>query len=188
MATYGTIPTSPTSPSSIPNNLNYITHATQTIKDGLGTRHPWNLMFNLHSFNVPSEIPSALSRIRYNVSFFCMNYAIVVLLTLFLSLLWRPISLIVFTLVMAAWLYLYFLRDQPLVLFGRIVDDHVVLVFMALVTVALLLLTHASVNILVGVSVGVVVMVVHATYRKVDDLYLDEEEGLVNTVVDAATS
>ncbi|OIW11849.1 hypothetical protein TanjilG_31599 [Lupinus angustifolius] len=179
MTTYGTISTSPNNKNN--NNLEYISRARQTIKAGLGTRRPWKLMFNHRSFNVPTAVTAAVSRLRFNLSYFRMNYATVALFILFLSLLWHPISLIVFILIMAAWLFLYFLRDQPLVLVGHVVDDRVVLVVMAVITVVVLLLTHATVNIMVAVSVGVVVVVVHAVFRKTENLYLDEEEeGLLN--------
>ncbi|XP_027337312.1 PRA1 family protein F3-like [Abrus precatorius] len=176
--TYGTIPTSP------PPNLEYISRAKQRIKAGLGTRRPWKTLFNLRSLKIPaSGIPEAVSRVRVNVSYFRMNYAMVVLLILFLSLLWHPISLIVFLLLMAAWLFLYFLRDEPLVLLGRFVDDRLVLMVMAVLTVAVLLLTDATVNIVVAVVVGVAVVVAHAALRRTEDLFLGEEE---ETVVGAA--
>lgn len=103
-----------------------------------------------------------------------MNYAMVTLLILFLSLLWHPISLIVFLVLMAAWLFLYFLRDEPLVVLGHLVDDRLVLVVMAVLTVALLLLTDATVNILVAVAVGVAAVVAHAAFRRMEDLFLEE--------------
>ncbi|KAM1296665.1 hypothetical protein ACFX2I_023477 [Malus domestica] len=59
-------------------------------------------MFNFRSFNFPSSFSDAFGRVRSSVAYFRMNYAIVVLLILFLSLLWHPIFLIVF------------LRDEPL--------------------------------------------------------------------------
>lgn len=80
---------------------------------------------------------------------------------------------------MAMWLFLYFLRDQPVLLWGHVVDDRLVLVFMLFLTVALLLLTQATVNILVAVLVGVVVVVVHAVFRKTEDLLFEEEEAHV---------
>ncbi|KAM1410931.1 hypothetical protein ACFXTO_023862 [Malus domestica] len=101
-------------------------------------------MFNFRSFNFPSSFSDAFGRVRSSVAYFRMNYAIVVLLILFLSLLWHPIFLIVF------------LRDEPLVLFKKkkTVDDRVVLIMLAIVTIVLLFLTHATVNILVALLIG----------------------------------
>ncbi|XP_004510362.1 PRA1 family protein F3 [Cicer arietinum] len=173
--TYGTIPTPP--------KLEYIARGKQRIKAGLGTRRAWKTMFDLRSLGIPSNIiPESISRIRVNISYFRMNYTMVLLLILFLSLLWHPISLIVFVLLMAAWLFLYFLRDQPVILWGRLVDDRLVVVLMAFVTVALLLLTHATVNIVVAVFVALLVVLVHAVFRKTEDLLFEEEEEVIVSV------
>ncbi|KAK7294331.1 hypothetical protein RJT34_17220 [Clitoria ternatea] len=177
---YGTIPTS------APPSLEYISRAKQRIKAGLGTRRPWKAMLNLRSLKVPGGgVAEAVSRVRVNVSYFRMNYAMVVLLILFLSLLWHPISMIVFLLLMAAWLFLYFLRDEPLVVLGRLVDDRLVLMVMAVMTVAVLLLTDATVNIVVAVAVGAAVVLAHAALRRTEDLFLGEEEEPISNAVAA---
>jgi PRA1 family protein 1 len=175
--TYGTIPTSPTPP-----KLEYITRGKQRIKAGLGTRRPWKTMFDIRSLGIPTGVPEAISRVRVNISYFRMNYTMVMLLILFLSLLWHPYSLIVFVILMAAWLFFYFLRDQPVILWGRLVDDRIVVVLMAFVTVALLLLTQATVNIVVAVSVAIVVVAAHAVFRKTEDLFFEEEEEVIVSV------
>ncbi|AES67874.1 putative prenylated rab acceptor PRA1 [Medicago truncatula] len=174
MTNYGTIPTSSSPPAT---NLEFITRAKDRLKSGLGTRRPWKLLVNLRSFNLPSNFHDAISRIKTNISFFQMNYAIILLIILFLSLLWHPISLIVFVVLIAAWLFLYFLRDEPIVIFGRLISDRVILVLMLILTVGLLLLTGAILNILIAVAVGVVVILLHAAFRNTSDLFLDEEEG-----------
>lgn len=186
MTTYGTIPTSSSaSPSS---NLDYISRAKERIKAGLGSRHPWRVMFDFHSLKLPSNFQEAFVRIKTNVSFFRMNYAIIVLLILFLSLLWHPISLIVFIIMMAAWLFLYFLRDEPLVVFGRMIDDRVVLIVLSVLTLVFLFLTDATVNILVALLIGVVLVAVHAAFRRTDDLSLDEEAAGLMTATSAGSS
>ncbi|KAK9148936.1 hypothetical protein Scep_007693 [Stephania cephalantha] len=176
MTTYGTIPTAP--PSS--GSLEYISRAKERMRSGLATRRPWREMIPaLHALGLPSGTGDAVSRIRTNLAYFRTNYAMIVLGIVFLSLLWHPISLIVFVVMMLAWLILYFLRDEPLVIFHRTINDRVVLVVLGVVTLVALLLTHATTNILVSLAVGVVVVVVHAAVRRTEDLFVDEEAAAV---------
>ncbi|KAK9060510.1 hypothetical protein SSX86_021214 [Deinandra increscens subsp. villosa] len=170
MTTYGTIPTS----SGEGTSLEYLSRAKERIKTGLGSRRPWKEMFNLRSINLPHGVSDAFPRIKTNITYFRMNYAMIMLLILFLSLLWHPISLIVFVTLMAAWTFLYFLRDEPLVIFHRVIHDGVVLAVLSVVTIVSLLLTDVTVNLVVAVLVGVVVVVVHGGLRKTEDLCLDE--------------
>ncbi|KAL4589233.1 hypothetical protein LXL04_002138 [Taraxacum kok-saghyz] len=171
MTTYGTVSTS----SGGGTNLEFLTRAKDRIQTGLGTRRPWKEMFNLGSINFPQGISEAFSRVKTNIGYFRMNYAIVVLVILFLSLLWHPISLIVLTVLMAAWLFLYFLRGEPLTIFHRVIDDRVVLGVLSVVTIVLLLLTDATMNIVLSILGGIVLVLIHAVLRKTEDLYLDEE-------------
>lgn len=180
MANYGTIPTSSSPGSS--TKLEYISRAKERIKDGLGTRRPWKVMFNFRSFNFPGNLSDALARVRKNIAYFTMNYALVVLIILFLSLLWHPVSLIVFIVMGVAWVFLYFLRDEPLVVLGRTIDDRVVMIVLGVLTIFFLLLTHVTWNVLVSLLVGVVVVLIHGVTRKIDDLSLDEETtGLMSS-------
>ncbi|KAI3803374.1 hypothetical protein L1987_31525 [Smallanthus sonchifolius] len=184
MTTYGTIPTS----SGGGTNLEYLSRAKERIKTGLGTRRPWKEMFNRTSINFPHGVSEAFPRVKTNIGYFRMNYAIIMLFILFLSLLWEPISLIVFVVLMAAWLFLYFLRDEPLMIFHRVIDDRVVLTVLSVVTFVSLLLTGATKNILVSVLVGLVVVVVHAVLRRTDDLCLDEDGVEAGGYLVASTS
>ncbi|KAK9066186.1 hypothetical protein SSX86_013507 [Deinandra increscens subsp. villosa] len=170
MATYGTIPTS----SLGGTNVEYFSREKARIRSGLGTRRSWKEMFNLGSIDFPHGVSDAFSRIRTNIGYFRMNYVIIMLVILLFSLLWHPISLIVFTVMMAAWLFLYFLRDEPLVIFHRTIGDRAVLLVLFAVTVVLLLLTGATWNILSSILIGLAVVVVHAALWNIDDLYLIE--------------
>lgn len=87
---------------------------------------------------------------------------------------------------MAAWLFFYFLRDEPLVVFNRTIDDRVVLIVLGVLTIVFLLLTGATFNILVSLCVGAVVVLVHASLRATNDLY-DEESGALMSGPSAST-
>lgn len=159
------------------------------IQEGLGTSRPWKIMFDFRSFSLPANLAEALFRLRANAAYFRMNYAIVILIIVFLSLLWHPVSLIVFIAMTAAWLYLYFQRDQPLVVFGRTIDDKTVLIGLGVLTVLVLLLTNVTWNVLGSLVTGVVVVAAHGVTRKTDDLLLDEEAtGLIGSAGGGAAS
>ncbi|XP_074280713.1 PRA1 family protein F2-like [Silene latifolia] len=168
--TYGTIPT--TNPNQSTTRHDLITTTTTQLQTHLATRRPWPELVSLKSLSFPPSFSVATSRATANLSYFRTNYALIILITLFLSLISHPISLIVFLIMFAAWLFLYFLRQTPLTLAGRVVDDNVVLVVLGVATVLFLLFTDVTVNIVVGVAVGVVLVLVHAAIREIDDLHL----------------
>ncbi|KAL0696455.1 hypothetical protein Bca4012_063635 [Brassica carinata] len=174
MTNYGAIPTS--SHPSPPIDLEYISRAKHRIKAGLATRRPWKTMFDLQSMNLPRHgFFDAISRIKTNLVYFRANYAVVVLFILFLSLLYHPTSLLVLAVLVVFWIFLYFLRDEPLVVFGHQIDDRTVMICLSVLTIGMLLFTHATANILGAVLTAVVLVVIHAAVRRSDNLYLDEE-------------
>ncbi|WOG89366.1 hypothetical protein DCAR_0208604 [Daucus carota subsp. sativus] len=183
MTNYGTIPTS-SSPGG--TNIEFISRAKTQIKAGLATRRPWKEM--ARSFDLPSGLINTTQRIKININYFLMNYAIIMLIILLLSLLYHPISLMVFFALMAVWLFLYFLRDEPLVIFHRLIDDRTVLIGLSIITFVLLLFTGAVGNIFLAVLFGAVVVAVHAALRRTDDLSLDEEAAETAGLMTTSTS
>ncbi|KAG0463935.1 hypothetical protein HPP92_020004 [Vanilla planifolia] len=171
MTNYGTIP----SPAGSSSPLGFISRAKERGRSALSSRRPWRELVHRHAFSLPQSLGDTYLRIRTNAGYFSMNYVIVILLVVFLSLLWHPISLIVFIAAMAAWLFLYFLREDPVVLRGRTIDERYVLIVLSVVTLALLLLTNATANILISLLLGIFVVLVHATFRKTEDLFGEEE-------------
>ncbi|TYK10102.1 PRA1 family protein C [Cucumis melo var. makuwa] len=174
MGTYGTIPTEPL-PSS---NLHYTSRARERIASALGKRRPWMEMIQPQDLSFPSSFLQLINRIENNAEYFWTNYIFIILFILFLSLLWQPISLVVFIISFLAWLYLYFLHDEPWVVRGSIVDDQLVMVVLMLITIALLLITDATKNIIISMFVGVLVVFVHGALKGSEDALSLDEEGL----------
>ncbi|KAJ8440502.1 hypothetical protein Cgig2_022943 [Carnegiea gigantea] len=128
---YAPIPTASTNAT----NLDYISRAKQRLYGTLAMRRPWKQIFDYHAISLPHNFGDAISRLKTNLSYFRMNFAMVILLILFLSLLWHPISLIVFIVMMAA----------------------------------------ATLNIILSVVIGLVIVAIYSIFRRTDDLFLDEE-------------
>ncbi|CAJ1969521.1 unnamed protein product [Sphenostylis stenocarpa] len=174
-------------PSSLSSGYSSIPSLSRaTAHSGISTRRPWEEFLALRSFTLPYSLGEATLRIKRNLDHFRVNYAMIALIVLFLSLISHPISLIVFIAVFTAWFFLYFFRDHPVVVLHRALDDRFVLAALAAVTVAALVLTGVWLNVVLALLVAAVAVVLHAAFRSTEDLYVDELEasdgGLVSVV------
>ncbi|KAL2321012.1 hypothetical protein Fmac_029981 [Flemingia macrophylla] len=157
--------------------------ATSPHPAAFATRRPWEEVFALYSLTRPYSVGEATVRVRRNLGHFRVNYLMMALLVLFLSLLWHPVSIIVYLVALAAWFFLYFFRDRPVVVLGVALDDRAVAVALAAGTVVVLGLTGVWWNVAVAVAVGVAVVALHAAFRSIEDLYVDEHDGGLISVV-----
>ncbi|RZC27779.1 PRA1 family protein F2-like [Glycine soja] len=183
MTTYGTI--SEEAEASSNSNSVFVSQAKEHIQGGLGTRRPWREMLQTSHFKFPSSFFGAIQRINTNAKHFRANYVIIILLVLCLSLLGHPISLIILVVMMIAWLYLYFLRDTPLVILRFEIDERLVVISLLLITIGLLVLTNVTYNVIVGICVALVIVLVHAMMRETEDLFtMDEDVGVMKGLRD----
>ncbi|KAI3974234.1 hypothetical protein MKX01_011650 [Papaver californicum] len=167
---YGTIPIS--TPSTSESGMEFISRAKERGRSIYATRKPWKELADLKAFDRAINF----TRIKRNLNYFRVNYTMIILGILFLSLLWHPISMIVFLVVFVGWLFLYFFRDEPLVVYNWSFDDRVILVGLSVVTICALILTHVWLNVVVSLAIGVGLVILHSAFRVTDDLYLDDEQ------------
>ncbi|KAK4739055.1 hypothetical protein R3W88_002752 [Solanum pinnatisectum] len=199
LSNYGTLPTStpPASPQTTPHSARKPPRpplprppqpqpprpSTVTRSDP-ATRRSWRVFFDYTIISLPYNYSEAITRVRRNLNYFRVNYAMVILVILFLSLVYHPISMIVFLAISVAWLY-YF-REEAIVISGTQLDDRLVLVGLGLITVVALALTHVGLNVLVALIIGFFVLGIHGALRGTEDLFLDENEaaegGLLSVV------
>ncbi|KAH7426658.1 hypothetical protein KP509_10G011000 [Ceratopteris richardii] len=109
---------------------------------------------------------------KENLSYFRRNYVIVMLVIVGLSLLWHPISLVVLAVLMVPWIYFYFARSGPLVLFNRSFGENLVLAVLIVITIVAIAFTpHAGTPLLVSLLITLAAVLVHASFRNPNDSY-----------------
>ncbi|KAK9049533.1 hypothetical protein SSX86_031498 [Deinandra increscens subsp. villosa] len=174
--TYTTIPISGT---------DVIFRSFQNLSSFLSLLRPWpEFISNAASFNRPDSLSLAATRIRINSKYFLINYSIIITACTALSVIGNPRALLAFGLVFTLWLVLYFFREDPMVVWGHHVHDH-------LVTASLVFLTGIAIwnigfvsNFLIGIGVGLLISIIHGAFRDTQGVYLDEtdaaSEGLIS--------
>ncbi|XP_057804714.1 PRA1 family protein B3-like [Salvia miltiorrhiza] len=160
----------------------FISRLNANIRNGLAQRRPWLELVDRSSFSRPDSLTDAASRIRKNFSYFRVNYVSLVALSLALSLLSHPGSLLVLLALLAAWVFLYLFRpaDQPLVLGGRTFSDRETLGVLVVSTIVVVFLTSVGSLLISALLLGLAVVCTHGAFRMPEDLFLDDQEQ-VNT-------
>ncbi|KAL3508300.1 hypothetical protein ACH5RR_027701 [Cinchona calisaya] len=173
VATYTTIPIS---------GADVISRSIQNFTASFSRCRPWPEFLSTSDIDLPSSLTAATLRIQKNVKYFFANYAIVVSTCAAVSLIASPVALIVVGFLFALWLVLYFFREDPMVIMGRHVSDWVVIVGLVLGSAAVIWFTGVLTNLLIGISVGLLVMAVHGLLRNPEELFLDENDAVSNAL------
>ncbi|GFY81190.1 hypothetical protein Acr_01g0009990 [Actinidia rufa] len=77
---------SPSGYGSVPTTTSFMSRAKAQTQTLISTRRPWRELFDLSAFSLPDSYTEAMSRIRRNLNYFRPNYALVMLIIVFISL------------------------------------------------------------------------------------------------------
>ncbi|XP_074585523.1 PRA1 family protein B5-like [Curcuma longa] len=165
------------SASTTASNSDLVSGIKEQGKALISSQRPWAQLVDPGALALPVNSALAAARFRRNLAYFRSNYVLLVLAVLAVSLLGHPGALVALIALAAAWIFLFFARDQPILLFGRSVDNGTVLGVLCVVTVAALIFSSVGSTVFGAVAVGAAVVCLHAVLRGTDDLFLDEEEA-----------
>jgi hypothetical protein len=154
----------------------FITHVSETAKLALAQKRPWSEMFDKNSFAKPENLSEALTRIRKNLGYFRVNYLMFLLSVVAVSLVTHLGSLMTLLIIVGGWGYLYMVRRDPLVVWGRTFNEREIFVIMTVLTVIGFLMTNVAALILSASLFGGAVIGAHGAFRAPDDLFLDDQE------------
>ncbi|CAJ1808528.1 unnamed protein product [Sphenostylis stenocarpa] len=156
-----------------------ISYFSDSLRHSLSHRRPWPELLDRSALAKPMSFSEATVRVRHNVSYFRVNYYVVVSLILAVSLLTSPFSLVLLLALLASWLVLYLLRpsDRPLHLFGRTFTDFETLSLLAGCSFVLLFLTPLGSLLVTAFTLSVALVAAHAAFRVPEDLFLDDRDA-----------
>jgi hypothetical protein len=145
-------------------------------EQGANERVSWFQLMDTRAFSRPESFPQMPVRLRQNLCNFGTKYAILFLALILLS---YPLSLVALSLFSAAWGLLYLFSCPAWEAFNRIVseglnEDFILLSGLALVTFAVLCFTRYVSYI--PLLIGMLLVLVHGTFRGTDYLFPDNEE------------
>uniref|UniRef100_A0A7N0RCB8 PRA1 family protein n=1 Tax=Kalanchoe fedtschenkoi TaxID=63787 RepID=A0A7N0RCB8_KALFE len=178
-ATYTTIPIS---------TGDVVSRSFRSFTSSISRHRPWLEFIDFGAFDIPESISAALDRVKKNARYFFVNYAIAISICAALSLIGSPFSLIVVAVVCRLWSLLYFFREDPLLVFGRVVGDRLVLTGLIVVTVIVVWWLGVVSNLLWGTAIGIDASIVHGVFRNPQGLFLDEDEAFSDGLISSGSS
>jgi hypothetical protein len=134
-------------------------------------------MADRSQFAKPESLSEATVRVRKNMSHFRINYSLVLIAVVALSLVMHPVYLFVLGSLLAAWVYLYLVRTDPVIAFGRTFSEREVLLGMSVFTLIVIFMTNVGSILISAFMIGVGLCAAHGAYRVPDDLFLDDQEA-----------
>lgn len=151
--------------------------AQEAFNLALAQKRPWAELADRSQMAKPESFSEAITRARKNWFYFRINYSLFMVGVVALSLIFNPGALFFLLALLAGWVYLYLIRSEPLVVYGRTFSEREVLLGMSLFTVAMIFMTSVGSILITALMIGGALCFAHGAYRVPDDLFLDEQES-----------
>ncbi|EPS63141.1 hypothetical protein M569_11649, partial [Genlisea aurea] len=116
-------------------------------------------------------------RLTQNIRFFFANYVALIFVIFSFTLITRPLSLILFICIFAAWIYAISLRDEPLSVLDYDIDQKIVFGFLTVMTFGALFWSSVWSNLLTSLIIGAVIAIIHGVLRSPEDSFEDSPYG-----------
>eukprot|EP00244_Chara_vulgaris_P012779 TRINITY_DN6903_c0_g1_i9.p1 TRINITY_DN6903_c0_g1~~TRINITY_DN6903_c0_g1_i9.p1 ORF type:complete len:206 (-),score=18.01 TRINITY_DN6903_c0_g1_i9:305-922(-) len=155
-----------------------LSKVTDSVKFAFHQSRPWSEMVDRTAFSRFDSLSDASSRVRKNVNYFKVNYAICAVGFVILSMLWNVSSLVYLFFLGLLWGWLFMVRSEPLTLGGRTLSENEL--FFGMVVFSLLVVfvfTSVGYVLLSAVLLASVGIAVHAAFRQPDELFLEGQES-----------
>ncbi|KAH6808960.1 hypothetical protein C2S51_026743 [Perilla frutescens var. frutescens] len=146
---------------------------------------PWPQFLDLSALSLPISFSESTYRVTQNLRYFLPNYVVLTLAIFLLTLITRPLALIFFLVISAAWIYFVLSRDEPFTVLDYDIDQRIVVGFLAVSTLGALFWTHVWTKLFVSVIVGAVIVLVHGVLRAPEESLEDSPYGSLLNVVDS---
>lgn len=144
----------------------------------LKERKPWSEVFDRSSFAKPGTLSEATGRMRKNVGYFKVNYALFILATTAVCFLATPAALMCLVGLAVMWFVMLVLRPGPITIGGKTFGEREK--FFGLLGISLVVaffLSSIGAVLFYALALGAVCVAAHGAFRVPDDLFLDEPEA-----------
>ncbi|KAL9247707.1 hypothetical protein vseg_021111 [Gypsophila vaccaria] len=166
-----------------PSFRKFVFRANESAYRALAHRKPWSELLDYEAFSRPCSLSEGTSRIRKNLSYFRINYLILLVVVLAFSLFSHPLSLISLLLLISAWLFLYFFKpsDQPLTICSRTFSNNETLALLVVATFLILFFTSVGSLLISTTLLGAAIICIHGVFRDPVNLFLDSQDEASST-------
>lgn len=149
-------------------------------------------MLDRSSFSKPGTMQEAYSRLRRNAGYFRVNYLVIAVLTIAGSFITHPSSLLVLAGLLALWVYMFAIKQGPLVLGDKEFSEREKMALISgLSFLVIFFFSNVGTVVMSAVVLSCAIIGLHGAMRVPDDLFLDDTDanaGLLSIFTGSATS